>query len=426
MALGQKASLSFIFITILIDVIGIGIIIPVLPTLIESLDGSGLSDAARIGGWLMFAYAIMQFLFAPALGALSDKFGRRPIILIALLGLGIDYVFHALAPTIGWLFVGRVLAGITGASFTVATAYIADISTPEKRAQNFGLIGAAFGLGFIVGPVIGGIAGDAWGDRAPFLLAAGLSFLNFIYGYFVLPESHKEENRTPFEWRKANPIGSFKHLKKYPLILGFLISFVLIHIASHSVQSTWSFFTMYEFGWSKSYVGYSLALVGIIVAVVQGGLIKHVVRALGEKVTVIVGMSLWTLGLFLFAFASQSWMMFVFILPYCLGGVAGPTLQGIISNQVPATEQGKLQGALTSLMSLTAIVGPITMTTVFYRFTGDNAPLEFPGAAFFAGGVLMILSLLLMLKPLRKVADSNKAKLLEEEPLLADRVPDQV
>ena len=405
----SKASLGFIFVTILVDVIGIGIIIPVLPSLIESLTGDGLSDAARIGSWLILAFGAMQFLFAPVIGALSDQFGRRPVILIALAGLGIDYVFHAFAPTLAWLFVGRILAGITGASFTVATAYIADISTPENKSQNFGMIGAAFGLGFIIGPVIGGIAGDYWGVRAPFLVAAGLSFLNFIYGLFVLPESHKKENRVAFDWKKANPFSALKDLRKYPAIGGFIISFVLIYMASHAVQGTWSFFTMYRFNWTEKTVGYSLALVGVIVAIVQGGLIKYIVKALGEKRTVITGMLLWTSGLMLFAFASQSWMMFVFCIPYCFGGIAGPTLQGIISNQVPATEQGKLQGSLTGLISLTGVVGPPVMTYIFYTFTQDDAPFEFPGAAFFVGAILMILSILLVIKPLKAVAITKNA-----------------
>lgn len=400
MARNYKASLTFIFITILIDVIGIGIIIPVLPTLIKELHGSGLSEASRIGGWLLFSYAIMQFIFAPILGELSDKYGRRPVILMALLGLGIDYVFHAWAPSLAWLFVGRILAGITGASFTVATAYIADVSPPEKKAANFGLVGAAFGLGFIIGPVIGGIASE-WGTRAPFLVAACLSLLNFLYGFFILPESLKKENRRDFELKKANPIGSLMHLKRYPFIAGFLISFFIIYIASYAVQSTWAFFTMYRFDWDESTVGYSLAVVGVVVAIVQGGLVKFIVIKIGERATVILGMCMWSLGLFLFAFATKSWMMFLFIVPYCLGGIAGPTLQGIISNQVPSNEQGKLQGALTSLVSLTSIIGPPLMTWIFYRFTSEGAPLEFPGAAFFVAGVLMLTSLLLAIKPLR-------------------------
>jgi DHA1 family tetracycline resistance protein-like MFS transporter len=395
MAKNYNASLGFIFVTILIDVIGIGIIIPVLPTLIEKLGGVGLSDASVIGGWLMFAYAIMQFAFAPLLGVLSDKYGRRPIILLALFGLGADYIFHAFAPTIGWLFVGRVLAGITGASFTVATAYIADISTPEKKAQNFGLIGAAFGLGFIIGPVIGGVA-SKWGVQAPFLVAAGLSLLNFVYGLFVLPESLPQEKRiSNIEYRKANPVGSLIKLKKYPIVIGFMIPFFLIYVAGYSIQSTWTFYTMYRFDWDETTVGYSLALVGLVVAIVQGGLVRYIVRYLGEQKTVILGIVFWTIGLFLFATASRSWMMFAYIIPYCLGGIAGPTLQGIMSNVVPDNFQGLLQGAITSIISLTSIVGPPFMTYIFSEFTGDNPVVDFPGAPFAVGGVLMLISLFL-------------------------------
>jgi DHA1 family tetracycline resistance protein-like MFS transporter len=399
---GSKASLIFIFITILIDVIGIGIIIPVFPTLLTELSGLGLSEASRIGGWLIGAYALMQFFFAPVLGAMSDRYGRRPIILIALLGLGIDYIFHAWAPTIAFLFVGRLLAGITGASFTVATAYIADISTPEKKAQNFGLVGAAFGLGFILGPVIGGITAE-YGVRVPFLVAAGLSLVNFLYGFFVLPESLPPEKRiTEINWKKVNPFSTFKHFKAFPALLGFMIPFFLIYIAGHAIQSTWTFYTMYRFEWNEATVGYSLAVVGIVVAIVQGGLVKYVVRAIGEKLTVIVGMSLWSLGLILFASATREWMMFAYILPYCLGGVAAPTLQGIMSNLVPDTMQGRLQGILTSIMSLTSILGPPLMTYTFYIFSGENAIADFAGAPFAVGALMMIVALIWVLKPLNK------------------------
>lgn len=399
---GSKASLIFIFITILIDVIGIGIIIPVFPTLLTELSGLGLSEASRIGGWLIGAYALMQFFFAPVLGALSDRYGRRPIILIALLGLGIDYIFHAWAPTITFLFIGRLLAGITGASFTVATAYIADISTPEKKAQNFGMVGAAFGLGFILGPVIGGITAE-YGVRVPFLVAAGLSLVNFLYGFFVLPESLPPEKRiTEINWKKVNPFSTFKHFKAFPALLGFMIPFFLIYIAGHAIQSTWTFYTMYRFEWNEATVGYSLAVVGIVVAIVQGGLVKYVVRAIGEKLTVIVGMSLWSLGLILFASANREWMMFAYILPYCLGGVAAPTLQGIMSNLVPDTMQGRLQGILTSIMSLTSILGPPLMTYTFYIFSGENAIADFAGAPFAVGALMMIVALIWVLKPLNK------------------------
>lgn len=382
--------------------IGIGIIIPVLPSLIEKLQGSGLSEASRVGGWLLFSYAIMQFIFAPILGVLSDKYGRRPIILMALFGLGIDYIFHAFAPTIGWLFVGRILAGITGASFTVATAYIADISTPEKKAQNFGLIGAAFGLGFIVGPVIGGLAAK-WGVEAPFLIAAALSLLNFAYGYFILPESLKQEDRQEnIQWKKANPVGGLLNLRQFPGVLSFVVPYFLIYLAGYAVQSTWTFYTMYRFEWDEAMVGYSLALVGVVVALVQGGLVRVVVRWFGQYFTILFGMGMWILGMFLFASASQGWMIFVFIIPYCLGGVATPTLQGLISNQVSDKVQGQLQGVLTSVVSLTSVIGPPVMTYIFYIFTSESTPFDFPGAPFAAGGVLMIFAFLLTLKPLSK------------------------
>ncbi|MGK7394596.1 MAG: TCR/Tet family MFS transporter [Candidatus Cyclobacteriaceae bacterium M3_2C_046] len=395
----KQAALGFIFVTILIDSIGIGIIIPILPGLIEQLVGGGLSQASRYGGWLIFSYAIMQFLSAPIMGSLSDRVGRRPIILISLLGLGLDYVFHALAPSIFWLFIGRIIAGISGASFTTASAYMADISAPEKKAQNFGLIGAAFGLGFIIGPVIGGIFSQ-WGIRVPFLVAAGLSLINFIYGYFILPESLSAQNRRKFSWRKSNPVGALTHLKQYPLIAGLIISIFFIHIAAHAVQSTWSFFTMLRFEWDETLVGYSLGFVGVLVALVQGGLTRVTVPKLGYKNTIFLGMMLWISGLVLFAFASEGWMMFAFVIPYCLGGIAGPAIQGVISNQVPPNEQGQLQGALTSLISLTAIVGPLMMTNLFAYFTSADAYYYFPGAAFLLGALLILISFIFIVKSL--------------------------
>ncbi|NBG67077.1 TCR/Tet family MFS transporter [Acidiluteibacter ferrifornacis] len=398
----RKASLTFIFITILVDVIGIGIIIPVIPSLIEKLSGDGLSEASRIGGWLIFAFAIMQFLFAPLMGILSDKFGRRPVLLLSLLGLGIDYLFHAYAPTIGWLLVGRVLAGITGASLTVANAYIADISTPENKAQNFGMVGAAFGLGFIIGPVIGGIAGEI-NVQYPFFISAGLTFLNFIYGFVVLPESLAPEKRRNIDLKRANPIGSLKLIRKYPIVLGLIASFFLLYLASQAVQTTWTYYSMYKFAWDEAMVGYSLGVVGIIVAVVQGGLVKYAVKWWGEKKTIYRGYFLWIVGLVLFAAASQGWMLFAFLLPYCLGGIASPTLQGVVSNQVADNEQGELQGALTATMSLSAIIGPLIMTNLFYVFTQENTPIQFPGAPFVLGAILVLISFLLSRKSLDKL-----------------------
>jgi DHA1 family tetracycline resistance protein-like MFS transporter len=386
-------SLIFIFITILVDVIGLGVIIPVVPSLIEELTGEGLSEASRYGGWLIFSFAAMQFLFSPIMGGLSDRFGRRPVLLFSLFGLGIDYIFHALAPTLFWLFVGRLIAGVFGASFTTATAYIADISTPEKRSQNFGLIGAAFGLGFIIGPVIGGLAGAEFGPRAPFLVAAALSLLNVTYGFFVLPESLDKNKRRPFEWKRANPIGALMRLKRYPVISGLVVSMVLIYLAGHAVQSNWSYFTMFKFEWDEAMVGYSLGVVGLLIAIVQGGLIRVVIPKIGLANSVYVGIALQAIGLFCFGIASAGWMLFIFLIPYCFGGISAPALQGIISSQVPDSEQGELQGALTSLVSLTAIVGPVMMNSLFSYFTSEEAPIYLPGASFYLASIFMVFSL---------------------------------
>ncbi len=360
-----------------------------------------MSVASTYGGWLIFSYAIMQFLFAPVLGGLSDRFGRRPVLLFSLLGLGIDYVFQAFAPTIFWLFVGRIFAGITGASFTTATAYIADISTPEKRAQNFGMVGAAFGLGFIIGPVIGGLVSQ-WGSHIPFLVAAGFSFINLIYGFFVLPESLKLKDRRRFEVKRANPFGSLTHLKKYPIVAGLIGAFVLLFIASHSVQSNWAYFTMYKFQWDEKLVGYSLGFVGLMVAIVQGGLIRFIIPKIGQTKSIYLGLVLNAVALLLFSFVWEGWMMYAVLVPYALAGIAGPALQGVISAQVPANEQGELQGALTSLVSITSIVGPPLMNNLFAYFTSPSTFVLFPGAPFALGAVLVVISLVWSYKTLSK------------------------
>lgn len=397
----RKAAIGFIFITLLIDVTGLGLIIPVVPKLIEDLlHTTNISKVALFGGLLTFSYAIMQFLFAPVLGNLSDKYGRRPVLLFSLLGFGLDYLLLAFAPSIGWLFVGRIIAGITGASMTTASAYIADISTPETRAQNFGMIGAAFGLGFIVGPMIGGLLGEM-GPRIPFLVAAGLALLNAAYGYFVLPESLDVSNRRAFEWKRANPISSLKNLSRFPAVAGLIISFFLIYVASHAVQSNWSYFNIEKFKWSPKMIGISLAVVGVLVSLVQGVLVRFVNPKIGNEKSVYLGLGLYTIGLVLFGLASQSWMMFVFLIPYCLGGISGPGLQAIISGSVPANEQGELQGSLTSIISITSIIGPLVMSNLFAFFTGPIAPFYFPGAPFMLAAVLMLLSCLFAYKALR-------------------------
>lgn len=395
----RTPAIGFIFVTLLIDVIGFGIIIPVFPKLVSEMIHGSMSDASLYAGWMMFAFSFMQFMFSPILGNLSDQFGRRPVLLFSLFGFGIDYIFLAFAPSIAWLFVGRIIAGITGASFTTAAAYIADISTPEKRAQNFGMIGAAFGLGFIIGPVIGGLLGQ-FGSRVPFIAAAVLTLINWLYGYFVLPESLSVEHRRKFDWKRANPIGALMHLKKYPVIIGLVESLVLIYIASHAVQSNWAFFTIEKFQWNEAWVGYSLGFAGLMIGIVQGGLIRFINPKIGDRNSVYLGLSLYAVGFLLFAFASQGWMMFAILVPYCLGGIAGPALQGIMSGQVPPNEQGELQGALTGLISVTSIIGPPLMTNLFSFFTGNSTPFYFPGAPFFMAAILTVLSVFFATKSL--------------------------
>lgn len=400
MAKNGKAALRFIFITLLIDVTGLGIIIPVLPTLISELIHGNLSEAASYGGWLTFAYAIMQFIFAPILGNLSDRYGRRPVLLFSLLGFGIDYLFLAFAPTIWWLFLGRIIAGITGASFTTASAYIADISTPEKRAQNFGLIGAAFGLGFILGPVIGGVLGQ-FGSRIPFFAAAGLSLLNTLYGFFVLPESLPAEKRRPFEIKRANPLGSLMQLKKYPAVSGLIITLILMYTANNGLQSTWAYYGMEKFSWNEAWVGYSLGFIGLMIGLVQVVIIRWAIPKFGQEKSLYIGLLFYSFGLLLFAFAPNGLFMFIFIVPYSLGGIAGPALQSIISGYAPSNEQGELQGALTSLMSATTIFAPPLMTMLFAYFTAENAPVIFPGAPFLLSSILVLISVYLAHRSLK-------------------------
>lgn len=391
MSTRRSAAVGFIFITLLIDVIGFGIIIPVIPKLIMGLTGKDLSHAAQVGGWLMFSYAIMQFICAPILGALSDQYGRRPILLGSLFGFGIDYLFSAFAPTIGWLFVGRMLAGVLGSSFTTASAYIADVSTPEKRAQNFGLIGAAFGIGFIIGPALGGFLGT-YGPRMPFIAAAVLALLNWLYGLFILPESLALEHRRKFDWKRANPVGTLSQLRKYPIISGLLVSLILLYISAWAVQGGWSYYTMEKFHWDERAIGISLSVVGLFTAIIQAGLIRVIIPKLGQERGVYVGLSLYCLGFLSFAFATEGWMMYAALIPYCFGGIAGPSLQGIISTQVSPNVQGELQGGLTSMVSATTIVSPLLMTSIFSYFTAADAPIYFPGAAMLTGAVLTFLS----------------------------------
>ncbi len=399
MASNKNAAVGFIFITLLIDVIGFGIIIPVMPGLISRLNNVDISTAAKYGSYLMVAYAATQFICAPILGNLSDKYGRRPVLLFSLFGFGIDYIFMALAPTYAWLFIGRIIAGITGSSFTTAAAYIADISNADNRAKNFGMIGAAFGLGFIIGPLMGGVVSQI-GERVPFYVAAALALLNWGYGFFVLPESLKPENRREFNWKRANPVGSLLQLMKFPAVMPLIISILLLYIAAHAIMSNWSYFTIHRFNWSEGMVGISLAVVGVLVALVQAGLTRIINPKIGSEKSLYYGLALYAVGMLLFGLADKSWMMFVFLVPYCLGGIAQPALQAVMAGKVPPNAQGELQGAITSTMSLAAIIGPFVMNNLFFYFTHSEAPIYLPGAPFFLGALLMATSFAIAYKTL--------------------------
>lgn len=413
----SRSALMFIFITVIIDVIGLGVIMPVMPTLIQELTGKTISEASTYGGWLMFAYAFTQFFFAAVLGNLSDRYGRRPVLLFSLFGFCVNYLLMGFAPSILWLFIGRIVAGVTGASHTVAAAYIADVSEPDKKAQNFGLLGAAFGIGFIIGPVIGGLLGH-YGPRIPFFAAAVLSFINFAYGYFVVPESLSKESRRPFSWRKANPIGSFRHIRRFPEIGTLVICIALVNIAAHAVQSTWSYYTMERYGWGERMVGISLGFIGVLLAIVQAGLLRIIIPKFGSERSVIIGLSLYTVSLPLMAFAFEPWMVFAASIPYVFAGIGGPAIQGIISNRVPASEQGQIQGGLTSVISLTAIIGPPIMTKLFAHFTHPSAAIYFPGAPFILGAILTAMSVILAVNHFRSFkhqqSEANKYEVKRE------------
>jgi DHA1 family tetracycline resistance protein-like MFS transporter len=387
----RRAGLAFIFVTLLIDVLGFGLIIPVMPKLVTSMAGGGPSAGAHLFGLLLSSYGLMQFLFAPVLGSLSDRYGRRPVLLVSLLFTALEYVIMARAPSIGWLFLGRILAGITGASFTAASAYIADISPPEKRAQNFGLIGAAFGVGFIIGPAAGGILG-ALSLRAPFWAAAGLSLLNCLYGLLVLPESLAAEHRRAFTLGTANPVGALGMLARYPWVLAMAGSIALLALAQQGLQSTWVLYTTYRFRWAELDNGLSLALLGLANIAVQVGLIRVLVPRLGEKRTILWGLLFNFIGFLGFALASRGWMMIAMMLIWTLSFVSGPTTQSLISREYGPEEQGGVQGALTSLQSLTGIIGPLIATAVFGYFTSSVAPILLPGSPFLLGAVLITLA----------------------------------
>jgi DHA1 family tetracycline resistance protein-like MFS transporter len=390
-------ALAFIFVTALLDSIGFGIIMPVLPQLVMGVTGEDLSSAARYGGLLIFAYAVMQFFLAPVIGNLSDRFGRRPVLLLSLAVLCVDYLIMYWAPSFAWLLLGRMIAGAAASTFSTCNAYIADISAPEKRAQNFGLIGAAFGMGFVLGPVIGGFLGES-DPRMPFMAAAVLSFTNFLYGLFVLPESLATEKRRPFDLSRANPLGTLTALKRYPMVFGLIGAYVLFQMGHHALPATWSFFAIEKFDWSPREIGYSLGAVGILMVLVQAVLLRVALPRLGSRRAAMIGYVCAIVSFLGYAFVTEGWMIYPFLVAGAMQGFISPAMQGIMSTQVSDSEQGELQGGLGSMSSLTSIISPPFMTQLFAAFTGPAAPVYFAGAPWLAAAILTLLSLALFLR----------------------------
>ncbi|MCA9129132.1 MAG: TCR/Tet family MFS transporter [Planctomycetales bacterium] len=411
----RQAAIPFILLTLFIDILGIGIIIPVLPNLIKEFTGDSTTLASWYYGIIATTYSLMQFVFAPIVGALSDRFGRRPVILASLFGLAVDFIITGLAPNLAWLFIGRIFAGIFGASITTANAYIADVSTPETRARNYGLVGIMFGLGFICGPTLGGILGD-YSLRLPFFVSAGLAIVNWMYGFFILPESLPASERNSFSLARANPIGTLRTLRAYPIVWGVAAAFACMSLAQRGLENVWVLYTGERYGWDTAANGRALGLVGLMAVVVQGGLIRPAIKRLGERGAVLVGLAISSIAFLGYGLASEDWMIPCIIVFGSLGGLTGPAIQSIVAGSVKSNEQGNVQGALTSLMSLTNVIAPLVFVAgVFSFFTKKNAKLDFfgqqlnvpylPGAPFFIGSVLLVIALLICRSAFRRIPE---------------------
>lgn len=402
---GFKGTLGFVAFIVFIDMVGIGLIIPVMPALLESMTGASEDHTATIGGWLLFAYAIMQFLFAPIVGGISDRYGRRPILLVMLFLLGIDYIIMALAPDLWWLFMGRLLSGIMGASWTAANSCIADIASPEERGRYFGILGGAGASGFIIGPAIGGLLGDI-SVRLPFYCAAVLAITGAIVGYFILRETLPQDRRRRFSWVRANPLGTLIQMSKTPVVMGFIGVIFLLQLASQSTFSVWSYFNRFQFGWSETQIGLSVALYGFLLAIVQGGLVGPVIKRFGAKRTCLYGLVLGLPSYLLFAFADAAWMMIVGVFIGSIAGLSFPAMQQMMSERISEDAQGELQGAIASAISITSIFGPVMMTTTFSTFA-DADGIYFPGAPFALSAVVGIAATAVLVWNLRRVDEAQ-------------------
>lgn len=387
----RRPALHFILVTIALDVLGFGLLIPVGPKLVMSLlhggEGGTEAEAAPVVAALMTTWFAMSFLFAPTLGGLSDRFGRRSVLLVALLGSGIDFLAQGLAWTLTIFFITRAINGLSGASMTIANAYIADVTPPKKRAAAYGLVGAAFGLGFVIGPLLGGVLGGI-NLRLPFFVAAGLTLVNWLYGVFVLPESLPEERRRKFEWKRANPLGALHGLGRYPLVSGLAVMMFLLSVAQFGLHATWVLYTGHRYGWGPEQVGYSLFAVGVGAVIVQGGLARKLIPALGEKRALMLGLALGVASYVGYGLATHGWMIYVIVGIASFGGVAQPAAQSLITHAVRHDEQGEIQGALQSLNSIAGIIGPIIGGAVLGFSLSAKAPVEVPGATFFVSAAL--------------------------------------
>jgi DHA1 family tetracycline resistance protein-like MFS transporter len=399
-----RAALAFIFVSIVLDIVAFGIVIPVLPKLVEGFVNNDAAVAARWVGLFGTVWALMQFVCAPILGALSDRYGRRPVLLLSIAGLGLDYVFMALAPTLGWLFVGRILSGMTASGFATASAYIADVTEPENRAAAFGIVGAAWGFGFIVGPALGGVLG-ASDPRLPFWVAGGLALVNALYGLFILPESLPPEKRAPFTWTRANPLGSLAFLREHRELLpltGVSFLYNLGHTVYPSVFVLWAGATL---GWGAREVGLALAVVGIANVVVQGGVVRPLVRRLGARTAMAVGATAGTVGFLIYGITSAPWMLWIAIVVYAPAGVFNPSLMGVMSKRVGPSGQGRLQGATSSVMGVAGMLGPGLFTLTFAAAIAPGAGWHLPGLPFVIAAVLFAAAGALALRRIRPGED---------------------
>jgi len=398
---------AFLFILVMVafDMVAFGIIAPVLPDLIRQFEGGDFGRASDLTGYLLFVWNAMQFLFSPILGAWSDRFGRRPVILLSCFGLGIDYIVMALAPTLRWLFIGRIISGITASNISTAFAYITDVTPPEKRAKPFGYISAAFGLGFIIGPAVGGYLGN-FNIRAPFWAAAVLSLVNSLYGFFVLPESLPAERRAKSAWHMANPLGSLTLLRSHAQLAGLSIVVTLYYLAHNSLPSVWALYTMKRYNWSRGDVGLSLSVVGVCASVISGVLVGPFVKRFGERRSVLFGLLCGTLGFVGFALAASGWMLYAVIPFIALWGIAAPAIQSLMSRRVDPSSQGKLQGAINSLRAITGMAGPVLFTQVFALAISPRARIHLPGAPYYLAAVLLLSSLLLAIYVTRPRAET--------------------